>query len=176
MNEGISPALCGTVASLHLHPPAPGAPLQQADSIEVITGKGILGEPRYFERRSRATGKLTRRQVSLIEREQITQHAFTLGLDKIPPGAVRANIETTGVDLIALIGRDVVIGSAILHFYEPRKPCEKMDAICVGLRELMEPNRQGVMAEVVQSGRISVGDRVEVYVKPPRFYERASEA
>jgi len=176
MNEGISPALCGTVASLHLHPPAPGAPLQQANSIEVIAGNGILGEPRYFERRSRATGKPTRRQVSLIEREQITQHAFTLGLDKIPPGAVRANIETTGVDLIALIGRDVVIGSAILHFYEPRKPCEKMDAICVGLRELMEPNRQGVMAEVVQSGRISVGDRVEVYVTPQRFYERASGA
>jgi MOSC domain-containing protein YiiM len=70
----------------------------------------------------------------------------------------------------------VVIGGAVLHFYEPRTPCEKMDAICVGLRELMEPKRQGVMAEVVQSGRISVGDRVEVYVMPARFYERASGA
>ena len=163
MNEAISPALSGSVASLHLHPPAPGAPLQQVNSIEVIAGKGILGEPRYFERRSHVTGKPARRQVSLIEREQIAQHALTLALDKIPPGVVRANIETTGVDLIALIGRDVVIGGAILHFYEPRKPCEKMEAICVGLRRLMEPNRQGVMAEVVQSGRISVGESVEVH-------------
>ena len=45
MNEVISPALSGSVASLHLHPPAPGAPLHQVDSIEVIAGKGILGEP-----------------------------------------------------------------------------------------------------------------------------------
>src|SRR5256885_7561570 len=51
-------------------------------------------EPRYFGRVSRNSGKPSRRQLSLIEREQIAEHAAPLGLETIAPGAVRANIET----------------------------------------------------------------------------------
>jgi MOSC domain-containing protein YiiM len=47
-----------------------------------------------------------------------------------------------------------------LFFYEPRIPCEKMDRICQGLRALMENNRQGVLAQVVRTGIIRVGDTV----------------
>ncbi len=32
-----------------------------------------------------------------------------------------------------------------------------MDAVCMGMRELMNNNRQGVLAQVVKSGRIRVG-------------------
>lgn len=150
------------VASLHLHPPEPGQPLSAAQAIEVIAGKGILGELRYYGRAGSDTGQPSRRQVSLIEREQIAQHAAGLGLQSIPPGAVRANIETIGVKLIDLIGREIQIGDAILFLYEPRKPCAKMDAVCQGLRERMMNNRQGVLAQVVKSGRIRVGDDIQV--------------
>jgi MOSC domain-containing protein YiiM len=37
-----------------------------------------------------------------------------------------------------------------------------MDAICQGLRELMMNNRQGVLAQVIRSGKIQVGDRIRV--------------
>jgi len=37
-----------------------------------------------------------------------------------------------------------------------------MDALCQGLRELMMNNRQGVMAQVVRSGKIRVGDSIVV--------------
>src|SRR5262245_2339660 len=149
------------IASLHLHPALPGAALTAVQSIELIAGKGISGNPRYFGRVSKSTGKASRRQVSLIEREQIAEHAAALGLEKIAPGRVRANIETEGVNLISLVGQQIQIGAAILHLYEPREPCEKMDAICQGLRERMQENRQGVMAEVLQSGRIQVGDAIQ---------------
>ena len=162
MNAQPSPALPGRVASLHLHPAEPGAPLQSVPAIDVVAGKGVRNDPRYFERISRGTGQPTRRQVSLMEREQIAAHATALGLESIPPGAVRANIETTGIDLVALVGREVRVGGSILLFYEPRLPCEKMDALCAGLRELMKDNRQGVMAEVVRSGTIRVGDSILV--------------
>jgi hypothetical protein len=152
----------GRVASLHLHPPKPGAPLAAAESIEVVADKGILGEPRYFGRISSHTVQPSLRQVSLIEREQIAAHAVALGVPSIPPGAVRANIETTGVNLIALIGRQVQIGGAILFLFEPRKPCAKMDAVCRGLREFMMDNRQGVLAQVVCSGKIRVGDCISL--------------
>lgn len=127
-----------------------------------MQGKGIEGEPRYFGRTSASTGQPNRRQVTLMEREQIAEHALALRLPGIAPGAVRSNIETTGIDLVALVGKEIEIGEAILLAYAPRDPCEKMDAICRGLRERMTHNRQGVLAEVVRSGRIRVGDVVRV--------------
>jgi MOSC domain-containing protein YiiM len=149
----------GRVASLHLHPIEPGGPLTAVESIGVVAQKGILGDPRYFGR-VRSNGEISRRQVSLIEREQIAEHAAALGLQSIPPGAVRANIETLGINLIALVGRQVYIGDAVLLLYEPRQPCAKMDAVCHALRGLMQNNRQGVLAEVVKSGNIRVGDTI----------------
>ena len=150
----------GTIASLHLHSPTPGEPFEAVEEIEVIEGKGVLGDHRYFGRLSRKTGAPTRRQVSLIAREQIAEHAIALGLPAIPPGAVRSNIETTGVDLVSLLGRQVEIGEGILLIFAPRDPCQKMDAICQGLQERMMNNRQGVMAQVLRAGKLRVGDTI----------------
>jgi len=160
MNIAASPDTIGRVASLHVHPEEPGAVMQNVMQIEVIESKGILDEPRYFGRKSGDTGQANKRQITLMEREQIAQHAATLGLKSISPGAVRSNIESTGIDLVSLMGKEVEIGEAILLLYAPRDPCAKMDAICQGLRELMMNNRQGVLARVIRSGKIQVGDRI----------------
>ena len=158
----MSQSIVGRVASLHLHPAKPGAPLRSVEFIEVVAEKGIEGEPRYFGRISQSSHEPSRRQVSLIEREQIARHAAALGLETIPPGAVRANIETSGLDLIELLGRQIEVGNAVLLLCEPRTPCGKMDAVCNGLRALMENNRQGVLAQVVKSGRIRVNDSIRL--------------
>jgi MOSC domain-containing protein YiiM len=162
MNATHSPAFLGRIASLHLHPTEPGAPLYPVDEVEIVETKGILGDSRYFGRLSRETGQPTRRQVSLIEREQIAEHAAALGLQTIAPGAVRSNIETEGINLVPLIGRELLIGEAVLLLSAPRDPCAKMDAICQGLRGLMMEHRQGVLAQVVRSGKIRIGDAISV--------------
>jgi MOSC domain-containing protein YiiM len=162
MNLPASAPAFGQVVSLHLHPPDPADPMQNVEIIEVVQSQGILNEPRYFGKVSRDTGRPSRRQVTLIEREQIAEHAATLGLQSIPQGAARSNIETSGIDLVSLVGREIEIGDAVLLLYAPRDPCAKMDAICNGLRELMMDNRQGVLAEVVRSGKIRVGARIKV--------------
>ena len=163
-NATIIPAmntlLSARVASIHLHPAESATPMQSVNEIEVVAGKGIVGEPRYFGKLSRKTGQPSRRQVNLMEREQIAEHAATLGRQSIPPGAVRANIETTGINLIQLIGQKIQIGDAVLFLYEARKPCQQMDGICAGLRALMENSRQGVMAEVIRPGRIRCQDLI----------------
>ena len=51
----------GNVSSVHLHPETARLPMQLVPSIEAVTGKGILGCTRYFERQ-------TRRQVTLPAR------------------------------------------------------------------------------------------------------------
>src|SRR3989442_1080873 len=109
--------------------------------MELLAGKGIVGNPRYFARTS-GTGEPSRRQVSMIEREQIAEHASALGLKSIPPGIVRSNIETQGIDLIDLLGWEVEMGEAVVLFYDARTPCAKMDRIAPGLRKLMGDKRQ----------------------------------
>jgi MOSC domain-containing protein YiiM len=150
----------GRVASIHLHPIVAGEPLTPVDSIQAIELKGIEGEPRYFGRLSQSTGQPNKRQLSLMEREQIAEHAKALGLAEIAPGAVRSNIETEGIDLQQLVGSHVAVGEAVLSVDAARDPCAKMDAICKGLRELMMNKRQGVMARIIKSGVIRVGDPI----------------
>jgi hypothetical protein len=111
------------VASLHLHPAEPGTPLTSVEMIELVQDKGIRDDARYFGRTGKSPEEPFRRQVSLIEREQIASHAANLGLSSIPPGAVRSNIETTGLDLVSLVGREVEVGEAVLFLYAPRDPC-----------------------------------------------------
>ena len=147
------------VASLHIHPPIAGQPLLAANEFNLVAEKGIQEDKRYFGRRNRE-GLPSKRQVTLIEREILQKHTAALGIADLDPGQVRSNIETTGVDLISLIGKDVKVGEAVLRFVEPRDPCHKMDALAQGLRELMEDGRQGVIAMVVKSGRVRPGDSI----------------
>jgi MOSC domain-containing protein YiiM len=148
----------GTVASLHIHPRVAGQPLIEVPEFNLVAEKGITEDKRYFGRVN--YGKPAKRQVTLVEREVIDRHAAALGAD-FDPGQVRSNIETTGIDLIALIGQQVQIGEAILLFVEPRTPCHKMDALASGLRELMENSRQGVIARVLKGGRVRPGDPIQ---------------
>ncbi|GDY22600.1 hypothetical protein LBMAG56_39470 [Verrucomicrobiota bacterium] len=155
-SQSNSPAAApaGRVASLHVHGPRGGDPLVAAPALDLIKNKGVVGDPRYFDRGSR-------RQVTLIAREQIADHAAALGLPPIAPGVVLSNIETEGIDLRQFIGWEARVGTAVLYFYAPRTPCAKMDAICTGLRALMGDSRQGVLAQVAASGRVVAGDLVQ---------------
>jgi len=145
----------GFAVSLHLHPAIAGEPLLSVEEFTVVVGKGIKsnGEGRMFDRNNL-------RQVSLIEREQLAKHAESLGYPGFAPGEARSNIETKGLDLIKLIGRNIRIGEAELRIHQPRTPCHKMDLLAPGLRERMMDGQQGIMAEVVQSGIIRAGDYI----------------
>ena len=153
--------IVGRVESLHLHSSTGRQEMLTVDRVELVESKGILGESRYFGRVS-ADGQPNKRQLSIIEREQIAGHATQCGLPGIPPGVVRSNIETSGIELGRYMDRDVQIGEAVVHFHSPRTPCEQMNAICQGLKEMMENGKQGVMATIVRSGAVKVGDPVRV--------------
>ena len=151
----------GRVLSLHLHPKQAGDAMINVLEFTLETDNGIVENTRYFAKR-RSNGNLSRRQVSLIEREVLDDHASALSVVTFPSGAARANIESNGIELAAYLQRTVHIGTAILFFYAHRDPCSKMDALTPGLRERMLNGRQGVLAQVVQGGLIRVGDNIQV--------------
>ena len=149
----------GTVASLHLHSEVPNELMKEVKSISVVVGKGIKDNPRYYDAKTKK-GLPNKRHMSLIEREQIEEHALFLS-EPLKSGVVRSNIETSGINLSSLLGKKVAIGdNAVVLFTMLRDPCYKMDMICHGLKRLMADGRQGVICEILVSGTINVGDKI----------------
>ena len=149
----------GKVASLHLHPEVAGEALRAVSEVYAEAGKGLVGDARVFGRKNQK-GEPGRRQISLIAREEIARHAAALGLPVIVPGAVRSNIETTGLNLVAFLRHEMEVGEAVLLFCEARTPCSKMDRVAPGLQAMMSQDRQGVLAQVIRSGWIRTGDAI----------------
>lgn len=120
-------------------------PLLPAPSLRLVEGLGIEGD-----RRARPGSS---RQVLLMAEENCD--AFGLA-----PGEVRENIVTRGLDLQALPpGTRLGIGAALLEITKDCAPCEFMDTLRPGLQERIR-GRRGMLARVVRSGEIRVGDEI----------------
>jgi len=157
------------IASLHVHPAernqkkAPTKMIAEPH-MDLVQGKGIVQDVRYFDTKNKSSGKANKNHVSLMTREEIASFKCDL-----LPGDVRSNIELNGsilsgeVTLADLIHKNVRIGQdAVLHIYKLRTPCWQMDVLQPGLQASMRHGRQGVIAEVVHSGRISIGDTISI--------------
>jgi len=101
---------------------------------------------------ARAGGK---RQLLIVDGETLA--AFGLG-----PGVLRENITTIGLNTAELKPEQrLTIGGAVLEVTVPCEPCSRMDEIRAGLQEALK-NRRGVLCRVIEGGRISRGDAIEV--------------
>jgi MOSC domain-containing protein YiiM len=117
-------------------------------------GRGLVGD-RY----SRLDGE---RQVTLIEAEALTSIASHLGVAGISPEAVRRNLVTEGVNLLALKERRFLIGEAILETTGECHPCSRMEeTLGIGGYSAVR-GLGGITARVVTGGGlIRIGDRIE---------------
>ena len=78
-----------------------------------------------------------------------------------PSGLERARLSLaiSAGKLAGASGRLLRIGPIVLRIAGETKPCERMDEVQPGLRDLMYPNwGGGAFAEVVTGGDIAVGD------------------
>jgi MOSC domain-containing protein YiiM len=97
----------------------------------------------------------SRRQVLLVDTETLAE----FGLE---PGIVRENITTIGLNVASLmLGQRLSIGGALLEVTIPCEPCHQMDEIRMGLQEALQ-DRRGVLCRVIEGGRISLGDQIEI--------------
>jgi MOSC domain-containing protein YiiM len=96
-----------------------------------------------------------KRQLLLVDSETLSEFGLL-------PGMVRENITTVGLNIDELKpGQRLVIGSVVLEVTIPCEPCSRMDEIRVGLQEALR-NRRGMLCRVVEGGRISRGDVIEI--------------
>lgn len=95
-----------------------------------------------------------RRQVLLMDQE-------TLQALELPPGVVRENITTEGLDVNGLQpGRRLKVGEALLEVTGPCAPCDLMEKIRPGLRKEIR-GRRGTLCRVLAGGVIRRGETIE---------------
>lgn len=125
-------------------------PMDLKEEVILDAGRGIAGN----------ANRGGRRQVTIIEREAWERHTSRLDAE-LDPSARRANLMVSGIALARMRGRILRIGECRIAIRGETRPCERMDEALPGLRNTMDAEwGGGAFGEVLDDGRIRVGDRV----------------
>ncbi|OZB12437.1 MAG: MOSC domain-containing protein [Marinobacter sp. 34-60-7] len=134
--------------------PARGEPMQALDRVAITPGKGLEGD--RFEGRD-----TSKRQVTLIQQEHLLAIESCLHREAIAPEVFRRNLVVSGLNLLALKGKQFRIGSVVLEYTGLCHPCSKMEtALGPGGYNAMR-GHGGITTRVVMAGEVSLGDKVQ---------------
>lgn len=148
----------GRVVAIHVTDKE-STPLVAIDECTVVKGAGIEGD-RYAAK----AGTFSRkpgdgREVTLIELEALEALERDYGI-ALSPHETRRNILTQGVALNHLVGRTFKVGAVVLRGTRLCEPCGHLEKLTrAGVREGLI-HRGGLRADVVEGGRIRVGDAI----------------
>jgi len=142
----------GTVLALALRPVRSQAVVIR-DSLEMSPVEGVIGDH----------GKSSRRQVSLLD--EAAWRAACAELDaELEWTTRRSNVLVSNLDLQALVGRKIQLGSAVVEVIGEVVPCHVMDAAKQGLKAVLKPQwRGGVYGRVIEAGQVNVGDKITIH-------------
>jgi MOSC domain-containing protein YiiM len=122
------------------------------DAVEATAGRGLEGDYHL--------------NLTLIASEALDGLRADTGIE-LSGETSRRNVLTSGIDLNALVGRRFRVGSVEAVGVELAEPCTKLRRLSGEpgvLRGLV--HRGGLRADVVEGGRIAVGDAVEAVGEP----------
>ena len=118
-------------------------------------GKGIVND-RYY-----GNFKEKKEQVTLISLEEINKFNRQINRN-IEPKDFRRNIIVSGVDLNQLINKQIKINNITLKIHEICQPCKYLqDQLKIQSLVKILVNKSGVRAEIITSGMLSVGDKIQ---------------
>tara|TARA_Y100001958_G_scaffold49151_1_gene32865 strand:+ start:458 stop:898 length:441 start_codon:yes stop_codon:yes gene_type:complete len=130
--------------------------IQEVESIEVITNKGIVGD-RYFKDYNDPYC-----QLSLIESENIDQYNIKHGLN-ISYVDFRRNIITKEIQLNNLIGKKFFIGKVKVEGIDLCRPCRHLTEMLNQENILKEFLRKGgLRCRILTSSKINIGDKIKI--------------
>jgi MOSC domain-containing protein YiiM len=141
---------------------AAGEPMRSVDSITAIADQGLEGD-RYGEAKGfwKSTDAC---EVTLISEHDL-KRASGRGAHNLEQGAHRRNLVISGLSSRQLEGRDFRIGEAVFRYQKPRPPCGYLDRVeGAGMARALG-RHSGVCITVLQGGRITTGDRLELLPK-----------
>ena len=124
-----------------------------------VATKGLEGDHRMAKTPGSA------RQVTLISEEFMQQIAHFTGLSAIDPVLLRRNLVVSGINLNALRHQRFQIGDAVFEATALCHPCSRMDAALGKGGVAAMIGHGGLCARILNTGYITVGDRLEVRPK-----------
>ena len=124
-----------------------------------VATKGLEGDHRMAKTPGSA------RQVTLISEEFMQQIAHFTGLSAIDPVLLRRNLVVSGINLNALRHQRFQIGEAVFEATALCHPCSRMDAALGKGGVAAMIGHGGLCARILNTGYITVGDRLEVRPK-----------
>lgn len=136
--------------------PARRAAMEVVDAARVSVDGGLEGD----------RGRGGKRAVTLLQAEHLPVVAALAGHATVDPGTLRRNLLVSGLNLAALRGRRVRIGTAELELTGPCAPCSRMEAALGPGGYNAVRGHGGMTARVVRAGAIAIGDAVEVVPEP----------
>ena len=148
-----APMRPGVVQWLGLRP-ARREPMLVVSEVVLSPEAGLVGD-RYNSRTNQA------RQVTIIQSEDLAAIASYLGMDTVPAALVRRNVVVSGINLLALKGQRIRLGTAVLEVTGECQPCSRMEEVLgVGGYNAVR-SHGGITARVLQAGAAKVGSRCE---------------
>jgi MOSC domain-containing protein YiiM len=130
------------------------APLLELQNVNAIAGKGLQGD--------RYAGRSGKRSVTLIQAEHIQAIAALLHTDEVHPQQLRRNIVISGINLLALKGKQFELGAAVLEMTGLCHPCSRMEENFGAGGYNAVRGHGGINARIVASGEIKIGDALRV--------------
>lgn len=135
-----------TISGIWTSPARKSARMDAHERRTAIKGFGLEGC---------AHGHPPKREVLFASRD----HLDAVG---VAPGAIRENITIDGDDVQEWpVGQRLKAGEALFEVTMVCDPCHRMDELRPGLRAELD-GRRGMLARVVETGEIAVGDEIEL--------------
>ncbi len=106
------------------------------------------------------SGRSGKRQITLIQAEHLPVIASCVGVDAVSPELLRRNLLITGINLLALKNRKIIIGDVEMELTGLCHPCSLMEQTLGPGGYNAVRGHGGVTARITSPGRLSVGDPV----------------
>ncbi len=131
------------------------------NEVEVVAERGLAGDHRF-------KGKFgSKRQVTLIQAEHLSAVAGMLHRTDLPPELVRRNLVVSGINLLALKGKQFQVGGVSFEYSGPCEPCSRMEFVLGPGGYNAMRGHGGITAKVIEGGTIRVGDQVLAKLNVP---------
>ncbi len=131
-----------------------GANMMTVTNVKATAGIGLSGD--HYK------SKNGKRQVTLIQKEHLDAVASILGRSDVDPELVRRNIVVSGINLLALKGKNFWVGNTLLEYSGECHPCSRMEEnLGPGGYNAMR-GHGGITARILKSGEIRLMDEVGV--------------
>jgi MOSC domain-containing protein YiiM len=127
--------------------------------VEAVAAKGLRGDRYFAGEGTYSNTPGTGRQITLIEREALEAAARDYGI-ALEPGQSRRNIETTGVALNHLVGKEFMVGKVRLRGMRLNEPCAHLASLSKRGVVKALTHRGGLRADILSDGVIRVGDQI----------------